>query len=183
MKTNKFFLSLATVMVCVSSVFISCSSDDDDNNSSKELGDKAVEELKSRLLDEEGVVVFGEKNEQDFYEVGIETQADAQKLVAQYAKNYAGTANYTYTLPDARGSVQVNKGNEEGVYYNLEIRVKSIPQIKLQVVEPNYMEGDNKIRPFTSYDCNDCGLKFKIPNLAAKICPTCGSKNVKKIQK
>ena len=56
MKTNKFFLSLATVMVCVSSVFISCSSDDDDNNSSKELGDKAVEELQSRLLDETGLL-------------------------------------------------------------------------------------------------------------------------------
>ena len=183
MKTNKFFLSLATVMVCVSSVFISCSSDDDDNNSSKELGDKAVEELQSRLLDDEGNVIFGEANGQGYYDIGMETQADAQRLVAQYAKNYAGTANYTYTLPDARGSVQVNKGNEEGVYYNLEIRVKSIPQIKLQVVEPNYMEGDNKIRPFTYYDCDDCRLTFKIPNLAAKICPTCGSKNVKKIQK
>ena len=119
MKTNKFFLSLATVMVCVSSVFISCSSDDDDNNSSKELGDKAVEELQSRLLDDEGNVIFGEANGQGYYDIGMETQADAQKLVAQYAKNYAGTANYTYTLPDARGTVQVDKGNEEGVYYNL----------------------------------------------------------------
>ncbi len=42
MKTNKFFLSLATLMVCATSVFISCSNDDDDNNNSKELGDKAV---------------------------------------------------------------------------------------------------------------------------------------------
>ena len=96
MKTNKFFLSLATVMVCVSSVFISCSSDDDDNNSSKELGDKAVEELQSRLLDDEGNVIFGEANGQGYYDIGMETQADAQKLIAQYAKNYAGTANYHF---------------------------------------------------------------------------------------
>ena len=63
MKTNKFFLSLATLMVCATSVFISCSNDDDDNNNSKELGDKAVTELKTRLIDEDGAVVFGELNE------------------------------------------------------------------------------------------------------------------------
>jgi rRNA maturation endonuclease Nob1 len=184
MKTNKFFLSLATLMVCATSVFISCSNDDDDNNNSKELGDKAVTELKTRLIDEDGAVVFGELNEQGCYEIGMETQTDAQKLVGQYAKNYDGHAStYTYTLPDARGTVRVDKGDVAGVYYNVKFAVTGIPQMTLQVVEPNYMEGDNKIRPFTYYDCDDCRLQFKIPNLAAKICPTCGSKNVKKIQK
>lgn len=181
MKTNKFFLLVATVMVCVSSAFISCSSDDDDNNS-KELGDKAVKELQSKLLDEEGNVVFGETNDQGYYDIGMETQADAQRLVAQYAKNYSGTANYTYTLPDARGTVQVDKSNEEGVYYNLEVRVKSIPPIKLQVVEPNYMEGENYIKILIAYVCNDCKASFKLHNKSAKQCPECGSKNIEKKQ-
>jgi DNA-directed RNA polymerase subunit RPC12/RpoP len=180
MKTNKFYLLLATFMVCATSVFISCSSDDDDNNNSKEQGDKAVKELQSRLLDEDGNVVFGEPNDQGVYEVGIETQTDAQKLVSQYAKDYSGAANYTYTLPDARGTVRVNQGDEEGVHYNLEVRVKGIPEMNLQVVEPNYMEGENKIIPFTSYDCNNCSIPFKVPNMAAKKCPSCGSSNVRK---
>jgi DNA-directed RNA polymerase subunit RPC12/RpoP len=181
MKTNKFFLSLATVMVCVSSVFISCSSDDDDNNSSKELGDKAVEELQSRLLDDEGNVIFGEANGQGYYDIGMETQADAQKLVGQYAKNYDGNAaTYTYTLPDARGTVRVDKGDVAGVYYNVKFAVTGIPQMTLQVVEPNYMEGENKIKILSTYVCNDCGASFKLPNKAAKVCPSCGKTNIEK---
>lgn len=183
MKTNKFFLSLATLMVCATSVFISCSNDDDDNNNSKELGDKAVTELKTRLIDEDGAVVFGELNEQGCYEIGIETQTDAQKLVGQYAKNYDGNAStYTYTLPDARGTVRVDKGDVDGVYYNVKFAVTGIPQMTLQVVEPNYMEGENKIRPYSTYNCTDCGAQFKLPSLAAKQCPECGSKNIEKKQ-
>lgn len=181
MKTNKFFLSLATLMVCATSVFISCSNDDDDNNNSKELGDKAVTELKTRLIDEDGAVVFGELNEQGCYEIGMETQADAQKLVGQYAKNYDGNAaTYTYTLPDARGTVHVDKGDVDGVYYNVKFAVTGIPQMTLQVVEPNYMEGENKIKALTSYNCNSCGNKFRLPNLAAKICPSCGGTDLVK---
>lgn len=181
MKTNKFFLSLATLMVCATSVFISCSNDDDDNNNSKELGDKAVTELKTRLIDEDGAVVFGELNEQGCYEIGIETQTDAQKLVGQYAKNYDGNAaTYTYTLPDARGTVRVDKGDVAGVYYNVKFAVTGIPQMTLQVVEPNYMEGENKIKALTSYNCNSCGNKFRLPNLAAKICPSCGGTDLVK---
>ena len=180
MKKNLTFFAFATMMVLgMSSVFYACS-DDDDNNNSKEQGDKAVKELQSRLLDEDGNVVFGEPNDQGVYEVGIETQTDAQKLVSQYAKDYSGAANYTYTLPDARGTVRVNQGDEEGVHYNLEVRVKGIPEMNLQVVEPNYMEGENKIIPFTSYDCNNCSIPFKVPNMAAKKCPSCGSSNVRK---
>lgn len=181
MKTNKFFLSLATLMVCATSVFISCSNDDDDNNNSKELGDKAVTELKTRLIDEDGAVVFGELNEQGCYEIGIETLTDAQKLVGQYAKNYDGnSATYTYTLPDARGTVRVDKGDVAGVYYNVKFAVMGIPQMTLQVVEPNYMEDENKIKVLTSYYCNSCGNKFRLPNLAAKICPSCGGTDLVK---
>ena len=181
MKKNLTFFTFATLMLLgMSSVFYACSSDDDDNNNSKEQGDKAVKELQSRLLDEDGNVVFGAPNDQGVYEVGIETQTDAQKLVSQYAKDYSGAANYTYTLPDARGTVRVNQGDEEGVHYNLEVRVKGIPEMNLQVVEPNYMEGENKIIPFTSYDCNNCSIPFKVPNMAAKKCPSCGSSNVTK---
>ncbi|MBS7322981.1 MAG: hypothetical protein KIG78_05650 [Bacteroidaceae bacterium] len=181
MKTNKFFLSLATLMVCATSVFISCSNDDDDNNNSKELGDKAVTELKTRLIDEDGAVVFGELNEQGCYEIGIETQTDAQKLVVRYAKNYDGNAaTYTYTLPDARGTVRVDKGDVAGVYYNVKFAVTGIPQMTLQVVEPNYMEDENKIKVLTSYYCNSCGNKFRLPNLAAKICPSCGGTDLVK---
>lgn len=180
MKKNYTFFTFATMMLLgMSSVFYACSSDDDNNNS-KEQGDKAVKELQSRLLDEDGNVVFGEPNDQGVYEVGIETQTDAQKLVSQYAKDYSGAANYTYTLPDARGTVRVNQGDEEGVHYNLEVRVKGIPEMNLQVVEPNYMEGENKIIPFTSYDCNNCSIPFKVPNMAAKKCPSCGSSKVTK---
>ena len=181
MKTNKFFLSLATLMVCATSVFISCSNDDDDNNNRKELGDKAVTELKPRLIDEDGAVVFGELNEQGCYEIGIETLTDAQKLVGQYAKNYDGNAaTYTYTLPDARGTVRVDKGDVAGVYYNVKFAVTGIPQMTLQVVEPNYMEDENKIKVLTSYYCNSCGNKFRLPNLAAKICPSCGGTDLVK---
>ena len=168
-------------MVCATSVFISCSNDDDDNNNSKELGDKAVTELKTRLIDEDGAVVFGELNEQGCYEIGIETQTDAQKLVGRYAKNYAGNAaTYTYTLPDARGTVRVDKGDVAGVYYNVKFAVTGIPQMTLQVVEPNYMEDENKIKVLTSYYCNSCGNKFRLPNLAAKICPSCGGTDLVK---
>ena len=88
------------------------------------MGDKAVTELKTRLIDEDGAVVFGELNEQGCYEIGIETLTDAQKLVGQYAKNYDGNAaTYTYTLPDARGTVRVDKGDVAGVYYNVKFAV------------------------------------------------------------
>ena len=181
MKTNKFFLSLATLMVCATSVFISCSNDDDDNNNRKELGDKAVTELKTRLIDEDGAVVFGELNEQGCYEIGIETLTDAQKLVGRYTKNYDGNAaTYTYTLPDARGTVRVDKGDVAGVYYNVKFAGTGIPQMTLQVVEPNYMEDENKIKVLTSYYCNSCGNKFRLPNLAAKICPSCGGTDLVK---
>lgn len=168
-------------MVCATSVFISCSNDDDDNNNRKELGDKAVTELKTRLIDEDGAVVFGELNEQGCYEIGIETLTDAQKLVGRYAKNYDGNAaTYTYTLPDARGTVRVDKGDVAGVYYNVKFAVTGIPQMTLQVVEPNYMEDENKIKVLTSYYCNSCGNKFRLPNLAAKICPSCGGTDLVK---
>lgn len=185
MKTKRLFMLLATVTLCVSSAFISCS-DDNDNDNSKELGDKAVEALQIRLLDENGDVVFGEPNEHGFYEIGIETQADAQQLVAQYAKNYKGDATpYLYTLPDTRGTVRVSKGEESGIYYNVEFKVKGIPQMTLQVVEPNYMEGDNKIKVLASYTCNNekCKISFKLPLLAVPKCPSCGSTNVSKEQK
>lgn len=145
------------------------------------MGDKAVTELKTRLIDEDGAVVFGELNEQGCYEIGIETQTDAQKLVGRYAKNYDGNAaTYTYTLPDARGTVRVDKGDVAGVYYNVKFAVTGIPQMTLQVVEPNYMEDENKIKVLTSYYCNSCGNKFRLPNLAAKICPSCGGTNLVK---
>lgn len=185
MKKNVSFFAFATMMLLgLSSVFYACSSNDDDDNNSKELGDKAVEALQIRLLDDDGVIVFGELNEQGYYEIGMETQADAQKLVAQYAQGYAGADTYTYTLPDARGTVRVDKGEEAGVYYKVEFKVKGIPEMKLMVVEPNYMEGENIIRPLTSYVCNNsnCNNKFKLPNLAAKICPACGSDDVTKIK-
>ena len=111
----------------------------------------------------------------------METQTDAQKLVGQYAKNYDGNAaTYTYTLPDARGTVRVDKGDVAGVYYNVKFAVTGIPQMTLQVVEPNYMEGENKIKALTSYNCNSCGNKFRLPNLAAKICPSCGGTDLVK---
>lgn len=145
------------------------------------MGDKAVTELKTRLIDEDGAVVFGELNEQGCYEIGIETLTDAQKLVGQYAKNYDGNAaTYTYTLPDARGTVRVDKGDVAGVYYNVKFAVTGIPQMTLQVVEPNYMEDENKIKVLTSYYCNSCGNKFRLPNLAAKICPSCGGTDLVK---
>lgn len=145
------------------------------------MGDKAVTELKTRLIDEDGAVVFGELNEQGCYEIGIETQTDAQKLVGRYAKNYDGNAaTYTYTLPDARGTVRVDKGDVAGVYYNVKFAVTGIPQMTLQVVEPNYMEDENKIKVLTSYYCNSCGNKFRLPNLAAKICPSCGGTDLVK---
>ena len=181
MKTNKFFLSLAALMVCTSSVFVACSSDDDNNDNSKELGDKAVAELKTRLIDEDNNVVFGEPNDNGFYEIGFYNPDDAQKLVTQYAKGYAGTATYTYTLPDTRGTVRVDKGDEEGVFYNVKFDVKGIPQMKLQVGDINYMDGDNVIRALTLYNCNNCRNTFKLPNLAVKICPSCGSTNVEKL--
>ena len=180
MKTNKFFLSLVTLMVCTSSVFVACSSDDDNNDNSKELGDQAVAELKTRLIDEDDNVVFGETNDNGYYEIGLESQNDAQKLVTQYAKGYAGTATYTYTLPDTRGTVRVDKGDEEGVFYNVQFNVKSIPQMKLQVSDINYMESENKIKILTTYICNNCNATFKLPNKAAKICPSCGSINIEK---
>ena len=181
MKTNKFFLSLLILILFTTYVFISCSNDDNDNNNSKELGDKAVTELKTRLIDEDGAVVFGELNEQGCYEIGIETLTDAQKLVGRYAKNYDGNAaTYTYTLPDARGTVRVDKGDVAGVYYNVKFAVTGIPQMTLQVVEPNYMEDENKIKVLTSYYCNSCGNKFRLPNLAAKICPSCGGTDLVK---
>lgn len=145
------------------------------------MGDKAVTELKTRLIDEDGAVVFGELNEQGCYEIGIETLTDAQKLVGRYAKNYDGNAaTYTYTLPDARGTVRVDKGDVAGVYYNVKFAVTGIPQMTLQVVEPNYMEDENKIKVLTSYYCNSCGNKFRLPNLAAKICPSCGGTDLVK---
>ena len=145
------------------------------------MGDKAVTELKTRLIDEDGAVVFGELNEQGCYEIGIETLTDAQKLVGRYAKNYDGNAaTYTYTLPDARGTVRVDKGDVAGVYYNVKFAVTGIPQMTLQVVEPNYMEDENKIKVLTSYNCNSCGNKFRLPNLAAKICPSCGGTDLVK---
>ena len=145
------------------------------------MGDKAVTELKTRLIDEDGAVVFGELNEQGCYEIGIETQTDAQKLVGRYAKNYDGNAaTSTYTLPDARGTVRVDKGDVAGVYYNVKFAVTGIPQMTLQVVEPNYMEDENKIKVLTSYYCNSCGNKFRLPNLAAKICPSCGGTDLVK---
>ena len=145
------------------------------------MGDKAVTELKTRLIDEDGAVVFGELNEQGCYEIGIETLTDAQKLVGRYTKNYDGNAaTYTYTLPDARGTVRVDKGDVAGVYYNVKFAVTGIPQMTLQVVEPNYMEDENKIKVLTSYYCNSCGNKFRLPNLAAKICPSCGGTDLVK---
>lgn len=145
------------------------------------MGDKAVTELKTRLIDEDGAVVFGELNEQGCYEIGIETLTDAQKLVGRYAKNYDGNAaTYTYTLPDARGTVRVDKGDVAGVYYNVKFAVTGIPQMTLQVVEPNYTEDENKIKVLTSYYCNSCGNKFRLPNLAAKICPSCGGTDLVK---
>ncbi|MBR1520743.1 MAG: zinc ribbon domain-containing protein [Bacteroidaceae bacterium] len=180
MKTNRFYILLVTLMVCTSSVFVACSNDDDDNASSKELGDKAVAELQTRLIDEDGAIVFGEPNDNGFYEIGLESQNDAQKLVTQYAKGYAGTATYTYTLPDTRGTVRVDKGEEVGVFYNVKFDVKGIPQMKLQVSDINYMDGENIIKAITSYKCNNCGSQFKLPNMAAKICPSCGSSNVVK---
>lgn len=185
MKTNNFFLSLATLMVCATSVFISCSNDDDDNNSSKELGDKAVEELKSRLLDEEGNVAFGEANNQGYYVIGIEDQADARELVTLYAKGYTDADTYTYSIPDNRGNIRVDKSNEAGVHYNLEVRVKSIPQldqIKLQVVDPGYMNDENVIKSFIKYICNNnaCGKTFTLPVMAEKKCTFCSSTDIVK---
>lgn len=183
MKTNKFFLLLATFMVCVTSVFISCSSDDDDNNNSKEMGDKAVEALKARLLDKEGNVVFGEPNEQGFYEIGM-NQEDATTLVSNYVNNanYAGGAT-TYKLPDARGEVSVEPGTSEGVFYKLEVRVKGIPEMTLQVEDFNYMEGENKVKLLSKYKCNKCNAEFKLPKKAAKVCPSCGKDDIEEIEK
>ena len=171
MKTNKFFLFLATVMVCATSVFISCSNDDDDNNS-KDLGDKAVEELKSRLLDEEGNVVFGEKNEQECYEIGIESQADAQELVTQYAKGYTGAAPYTYNLPDNRGTVRVEEG-DGGIHYIVKFVVQGIPTMTLQMVDPGYLDNENIVLQFYTYKCTNCEKEFRIHVLAEKKCPYC----------
>lgn len=188
MKTNKFFLSLATLMVCATSVFISCSNDDDDNNNSKELGDKAVTELKTRLIDEDGAVVFGELNEQGCYEIGMETQSDAQDLVANYVKNASYTGNATlgtlkegpYTLPDGRGTVYVENGQEDGVFYLVRFDVKGIPAMKLLIEEENYMDNENAYSTFIKYKCNEsnCGIKFKLHNLAEKVCPKCGSTDI-----
>lgn len=183
MKTNKFFLLVATVMVCVSSAFISCNNDDDNKNNSKELGDKAVESLRTRLLDENGNVVFGELIN-GVYEMALQSEADAKEVVAHYVNNekYNGEAT-TYNLPDERGKVRVEKGEEEGIYYSVEFNVKGIPSMTLQVVDLNYMEGENKYYPFTTYTCNTCTKTFKLPNMAVKKCTVCGSTNVEKENK
>lgn len=183
MKTNKFFLTLATLMVCVSSVFISCSNDDDNNGNSKELGDNAVAALKKILLNDDGTIVFGEPNEDGIYMVGLDGQDAAKALVAKYVNN----ANYTgdatlYTLPDGRGTVRVEKGTEEGVYYTVAFAVKEIPQMKLEVVDANYMDNENKIAAKTPYKCNDCGATFKLFSMEAKKCTSCGSYNIEKVK-
>ncbi|MBR0045946.1 MAG: hypothetical protein IJP75_03555 [Bacteroidaceae bacterium] len=181
MKTKKFFLALATLMVCAASAFISCSSDDDNNNSSKEAGDKAVASLKALLLDDEGNPVFGETNEQGLYQIGFENQNDATKQVGKYVNNagYAGDATI-YPLPDERGTVRVEKGAKDGIYYQVKFAVKDIPQMTLEVVDANYMENENALKTLTRYQCNNCNLIFKLPNMAAKKCTSCSSTNIEK---
>ena len=187
MKTNKFFLTLATLMVCVSSVFISCSNDDDNNGNSKELGDNAVAALKNILLnDDDGTIVFGEPNEDGIYMIGLNGQDAAKALVAKYVNN----ANYTgdatiYTLPDGRGTVRVEKGTEEGIYYTVTFAVQEIPQLNqmtLEVVDANYMDNENVIAAKTPYKCNKCGETFKLFAMEAKKCTSCGSTNIEKIK-
>lgn len=182
MKKNFTFFTFATMMLLgMSSVFYACSSDDDNNGNQQELGDKAVAELKAILIDSDGNPVFGEANEQGIYQIGLETQADAQSLVAKYVNNAGfkdGKADYQ--LPDNRGKVIVNEGSEEGIFYQVQFAVKGIPQMTLQVVEPNYMEGENVVKILSTYVCKKCKATFKLHNKAAKICPSCGSTDIEK---
>ena len=181
MKTNKFFLTLATLMICVSSAFISCSSDDDNNGNGKGLGDNAVAALKAILLDDDNNIIFGEANEDGIYQIGLEDQNAARALVAKYVNNASLADDATlYTLPDGRGTVRVEKGVEEGVYYTVTFAVKEIPQMKLEVVDANYMDNENKISAKTSYKCNDCQATFKLFSMEAKKCTSCGSTNIVK---
>lgn len=179
MKKNLTFFAFATMMVLgMSSVFYACSSDDDDNGNQQKAGDEAVAELKSILLDSDGNVVFGEANEQGFYQIGLESQSDAQSLVAKYVNNAVfkdGKADYQ--LPDNRGKVSATQDSEEGVFYQVQFVVKGIPSMNLQVVEENYMDKDNAYNTFIKYQCkkSNCRIKFKLHNLAEKVCPKCGS--------
>ena len=179
MKKNLTFYALATMMLLgLSSVFCACSSDDDDNGNQQKAGDEAVAKLKSVLLDSDNNVVFGEANEQGLYQIGLENPSDAQSLVANYVNNAGYTGEATlYTLPDGRGTVRVEKGSEDGIYYNVKFAVQGIPSMTLQVVEENYMDKDNAYNTFIKYQCkkSSCGLKFKLHNLAEKVCPKCGS--------
>lgn len=180
MKKNLTFYALATMMLLgLSSVFCACSSDDDDNGNQQKAGDEAVAKLKSVLLDSDNNVVFGEANEQGLYQIGLENQSDAQSLVANYVNNAGYTGEATlYTLPDGRGTVRVEKGSEDGIYYNVKFAVQGIPSMTLQVVEGPYMDNENKINAKTPYKCKDCGFNFKLFNLAAKKCTSCGSINI-----
>ena len=185
MKKYLSYLFVATgLLLGMSAIFTSCSDDDDNNDNQQALGDKAVLRLQNLLLDEDNNPVFGEANEQGIYQMGFDEEEDATKLVGTYVNNsqYAG-GQKTYTLPDARGTVKVTEGAEEGIYYEVQFAVKGITPnpMTLQLVEPNYMDGENRLKTKTSYKCNNCEFIFKLFNLAVKKCTSCGSTDIEKV--
>ena len=176
MKKNFTFFAFATMMLLgMSSVFYACSSDDDNNGNQQELGDKAVAELKNLVFDENGNVMFSETETAGLYELGLGEKSDAADIVAQYVNNASfkdGKAEYQ--LPDNRGKVIANEGNEEGVFYQVQFAVKEIPVKTLLVEEINYMMGqENKLAATKTLQCSDCNVIFTKPKLASPVCPKC----------
>ena len=182
MKKNFTLFAFATMMLLgMSSVFYACSNDDDNNGNQQELGDKAVAELKNLVFDENGNIMFSETETAGLYEFGVGEKSDAAVIVAKYVNN-AGfkDGKAEYQLPDNRGKVIVNEGNEEGVFYQVQFTVKEIPVKTLLVEEINYMMGqENKTKATNTWRCTDCNSIFSKPKAVTNpVCPKCNSNKV-----
>ena len=134
----------------------------------KELteAEKEVKALQGMVLDAEGHIVFDKSTTGDLYLIGVESIEDATALAALYAGSGFTGEDYTRSLPEGKGTVQVTQGLGR-LYYTVQFDVTGIPPFTLKIMKAS--KGSVGTGYSGTYQkCSICGFTWRS---ASSICP------------
>ena len=134
-------------------------------------GDKEVSELKAKVLDKSGNIVFDETSVSGLYQIGVESKESADILAGAYAGSGFDGSNYTRTLSGNKGTVKVTKGTD-GVFWSVRFGVEGIPVFTLDIVDMNGENNESEGKSGIFHVCQHCGFRWKG---ATTTCPVIGT--------
>ena len=136
-------------------------------------GEQEIAQLKEWLLDQDGNVMFNKTNIEGLYIIGVEFEEDAVSLAGIYAGEDFKGESYTRSLSGKKGTVEVTRSQENGVFYDVLFNVETIPSFTLRIADTNYTPpaADDGIHDGDSGTYHICTICYRTWKGVSSLCP------------